>query len=308
MRLTLAFSLALFLAVLDNYCCPQLLAQSPQNPSPMVEHVREHPRLEKKEMPGQRFKLSLGQLFIPEKWSSGSAKPNTNPEANAIRTTKIILAFHCGDWIPEIAVSQLKTPLPCISFQLGSGSAKYAQPFQDDPELLKNLQTQAEEKLSVSVDELILVGWSAGYGAVGELLKSDSTEQLCSSVLLIDGLHASYVDGKPGPSESKLVTDSLQPFLKFASKASKSEKRMIVLHSEIFPGTFASTTETADWLINQLQLKRTAVLKWGPMKTQQLGETHQGKLQIRAFAGNSAPDHVDLLHGMPEFLADLIDR
>lgn len=304
MRSTLFIALGLF-AAHANDRCPQLFAQSSQNPSPMVEHIREHPRLEKKEIPGQRLKLSLGQLFIPEKWASASATPGSS-EATTKPPTKLVLAFHCGNWIPEIAVSQLQTPVPCITFQLGSGSAKYAQPFQDDPELLKLLLTQAEEKLSVTVDELILVGWSAGYGAVGELLKSDSSEQLCSSVLLIDGLHASYVDGKPGPQESKLVTDSLQPFLKFASKASKSEKRMIVLHSEIFPGTFASTTETADWLINQLQLKRTPVLKWGPMRTQQVGETQQGKLQIRAFAGNSAPDHVDLLHGMPEFLADLI--
>lgn len=311
MRLTFAFSLSFFLAILSDRQSPRLLAQSPQNPSPMVEHVREHPRLEKKKVPGQRFKLQLGELFMPEKWDSGSAKPDSNRNENnpnAIRTTKLVLAFHCGNWIPEIAVSQLKTPLPCISFQLGSGSAKYAQPFQDDPKLLKKLLTQAEEKLSVRVDELILVGWSAGYGAVGELLKSDFSAPLCSSVLLIDGLHGSYVDGKPGPQESKLVTDSLQPFLKFASKASKSEKRMIVLHSEIFPGTFASTTETADWLINQLELKRTPVLKWGPMRTQQLGETQQGKLQIRAFAGNSAPDHVDLLHGMPEFLAELVEQ
>ena len=310
MRLTSAFSLAFFLAVLSDSQTQPLLAQSSQNPSPMVEHVREHPRLEKKAVPGQRLKLSLGELFIPEKWDSGSAKPDSDPKENTAsdkRTSKLVLAFHCGNWIPEIAVSQLQTPLPCISFQLGSGSAKYAQPFQDDPELLKKLLTQAEEKLSAKVDELILVSWSAGYGALGELIKADSSEQLCSSVLLIDGLHASYFDGKPGPQESKLVTDSLQPFLKFASKASKSEKRMIVLHSEIFPGTFASTTETADWLINQLKLKRKPVLKWGPMRTQQLGETQQGKLQIRAFAGNSAPDHVDLLHGMPEFLAELVE-
>lgn len=305
MRLTLAISIGLFFAVLVYDCGHQLFAQSSQNPSPMVEHVREHPRLEKNEVPGQRFKLSLGELFIPEQWTSDSAKPDSST-SNAKRTTNLVLAFHCGNWIPEIAVGQLKTPLPCISFQLGSGSGKCAQPFQHDPELLKNLLTQAEDKLSAHVDELILVGWSAGYGAVGELLKTDFSEQLCSSVLLIDGLHASYVDGKPGPQESKLVTDSLQPFLKFATKASKSEKRMILLHSEIFPGTFASTTETADWLIKELQLKRTPVLKWGPMRTQQLGETHQGKLQIRAYAGNSAPDHVDLLHGMPEFLTELI--
>ena len=79
-------------------------------------------------------------------------------------------------------------------------------------------------------------------------------------------------------------------------------KRMIVTHSEIFPGTFASTTETADWLLAQLGVKRKPVVKWGPMQTQQLSETKAGKFWLIGFAGNSAPDHVDQLHSLPEYL------
>lgn len=278
-------------------------AQSAQNPSPMVEHVREHPRLEKSTSPGERRKLSLGELFIPESLQS-VAKLNTTSD---IQQTPLVLAFHCGSWIPELAVSKLDSPLPCISFQIGSGSGKYSKPFQDDPELAGRLIAEAEKQLGKSVSQLILVGWSAGYGSISELLKSKDVVPKVAAVLLIDGLHASYVDGKPGPQESKLVTDSLEPFLSFAKSAADGEKRMIILHSEIFPGTFASTTETADWLINQLQLQRTAILRWGPMKTQQLGEAVRGKLQIRAYAGNSAPDHVDLLHGLPQFLEELIN-
>ena len=38
------------------------------------------------------------------------------------------------------------------------------------------------------------------------------------------------------------------------------------------------------------------------MKTQILSEVHQGKLLLLGFAGNSAPDHVDELHSLPEYL------
>jgi hypothetical protein len=79
-------------------------------------------------------------------------------------------------------------------------------------------------------------------------------------------------------------------------------KRLIVTHSEIFPGTYASTTETADFLLARLGLKRRAVLKWGPMGTQQLSETRAGKFLLLGYAGNSAPDHVDQLHSLPVFL------
>ncbi|MFO0940293.1 MAG: hypothetical protein U0930_05945 [Pirellulales bacterium] len=272
------------------------IAQSSQNPSPMVEHVREHPRLEKTSPPGTRHKLELGELFIPE----STLTTSTSQE------TQLVMVFHCGNWIPELAVSKLSPSLPCVSFQLGSGSGRYSKPFQDDAELANRVIGESEKQIGKRISELILVGWSAGYGSVSEFIQSKTIEPKVTAVLLIDGLHASYADGKPGPQESKLITDSLEPFLSFAKSAAEGRKKMIILHSEIFPGTFASTTETSDWLIKQLELKRTAVLRLGPMRTQQLGETIQGKLQIRAYAGNSAPDHVDLLHGLPEFLDELM--
>jgi acyl-CoA thioesterase-1 len=124
-----------------------------------------------------------------------------------------------------------------------------------------------------------------------------------SFVLLLDGLHAGYEGGRPGPLESKLVTADLEPFVRFARDAAAGKKQLIVTHSEVFPGTFASTTETADYLLREVGVKRTAVLRWGPMGTQQLSEAGRGKLLVAGFAGNSAPDHVDHLHALPEFLA-----
>ena len=73
-------------------------------------------------------------------------------------------------------------------------------------------------------------------------------------------------------------------------------------HTEISPGTFASTTETADWLIRELGLRRRATLRGGPMGTVLLSDTRAGRLRIQGYAGNSAPDHVDLLHALPDLL------
>ena len=275
---------------------PVAWGQSPQNPSPMVEHVREHSRLVRKDPPGQRVKLSQGQLFIPEKLKN-------EKQAGEI---KLLITFHCGNWIPEMATYQLKEPLPCLSLQLGSGSGRYAKPFTDDPKLLEKLLKEIAVHLKRPISSLVLVGWSAGYGSIREIIHISEYESKVSHILLIDGLHTGYIGGKPGPLDSKLETEPLEPFLQFARKAVAGDKRLMILHSEIFPGTFASTTETADWLIGKLQLKRRAVLQWGPMKTQQLGETNSGKMQIRAYAGNSALDHVDLLHGLPEFLPELL--
>ena len=118
-------------------------------------------------------------------------------------------------------------------------------------------------------------------------------------------MHAGYVGGTPGtgPGQSSEVeTDNLQIFLQFARDAVAGRKQMIVTHSEIFPGTYAQTTETADWLLRQLGLKRTAVVRWGPMGTQQLSEARSGRLSVIGFAGNTAPDHVDQLHSLADYL------
>ena len=65
---------------------------------------------------------------------------------------------------------------------------------------------------------------------------------------------------------------------------------------------FASTTETADYLLDAVGLKRAPVLKTGPLQTQQLSDTRRGGLRVIGYAGNSAPDHVDLFHALPDFL------
>jgi hypothetical protein len=88
----------------------------------------------------------------------------------------------------------------------------------------------------------------------------------------------------------------------------RREKRFLVTHSEIFPGTFASTTETADWLLHSLGLRRKPVLRWGPRGMQQLSAVRAGRFELLGFAGNSAPDHIDQLHAMPELLARLLGR
>jgi len=92
----------------------------------------------------------------------------------------------------------------------------------------------------------------------------------------------------------------------YARRAAHGDQRMVVTHSEIFPGTFASTTETTAWMLQSLGLPERPVLKWGPRGLQQISEAKRGHLLVMGFAGNSASDHVDHLHAMPELLRRLM--
>lgn len=263
------------------------MGQMAQNPSPMVEHTREHPRLAKQTPPGRRVDLGLGTLFIPER-------------VKRTRGVRLLWFFHGGDWLPEVAVAHQRN-MAVISVQAGAGSGTYANLFAD-PQRFPKLIAEAEGKSGLKFGEIDLGGWSAGCGALREILKDSTSYQRVSRVLCIDGIHTGYVNGTPGPKESEIDTDSLQVWLQIGRDAMAGKKRLIITHSEIFPGTFASTTETADYLLREWGLKSHAVVKWGPMKTQILSEAKRGRLLVMGFAGNSAPDHVDELHSLPEYL------
>jgi hypothetical protein len=220
---------------------------------------------------------------------------------------RLLIHFHGGHWIPQIAAAAEAeaTGFACLSVQAGSGSGAYARLFEADGTfraLVAEAEAEAEKAANRKFGPVTVSGWSAGCGAIREILRDEANDALLEYVILLDGIHTSYTDGTPGPLESKIETAKLAPFVRFARRAIAGHARMLVTHTTIFPGTFASTTETADWLLREIEVPREAVLRWGPMKTQQLSEARAGLFVLQGFAGNSAPDHVDLLHSLPEFL------
>ncbi len=269
------------------------VAQTPQpaaqNPSPMADTTRVHRRVNQTEVKGRRWTLSVGTLLLPAGARVGATMP-------------LIVHFHGAPWLAEWSAARHNRRTAVISINLGSGSGVYARAFAG-PQRFQELLAEAGKALStegpVRFRPLALTSFSAGYGAVREILKDPANRDLIDAIVLADSLHTSYVpEGKPGP----LDTDLLQPFLEFAHAAVAGGKCMIVSHSEVFPGTFASTTETADYLIESLHLKRRPVLKWGPLGMQQLSEVRRGRLLILGFAGNTAPDHVDHFHALEQWL------
>ena len=252
----------------------------------MVEHSRAHQRLPQQTPPGRREKLELGTLFLPDS-----------------RSGTVLFFFHGGAWLPEVAAA--RNQVAVVTVQGGSGSGSYARLFED-PARFPRLVQEAETRAGRHFARILLGGWSAGCGAIRQILLTPDSYVRVSAVLAIDGIHTGYTDGKPGPLESKIDTANLQIWLQLARDAVAGRKRAIFTHSEIFPGTFASTTETADYLLGQLGLPSRPVLRWGPMGLQQLSEVVSGKFLLIGYAGNSAPDHVDQLHALPVLLKSLL--
>ncbi len=258
----------------------------PQNPSPMVEHTRTHPRLSVPPPEGRHEKLSLGTLFVPAKLQSKSKAP-------------VLFFFHAQGLVPEVAGA--RNNMVVVSAVLGAGSRVYAKPFLD-PSAFGKLLEEAEARAGMRLGPITLAGWSAGCGAIRQIMSTPEYYEKVANTIMIDGIHTSYVSGKPGPLESQIDPEPLQIFIRLARDAMAGKRRVLITHSEIFPGTFASTTETADYILNALRLRPRAVVKWGPMGTQELSQIRAGKFLLIGFAGNSAPDHVDQLQSLPEYL------
>jgi hypothetical protein len=121
------------------------------------------------------------------------------------------------------------------------------------------------------------------------------------SIVLADALHAGYGAERTAAGAGPVVAEDLAPFVEWARDAAAGKKGFLLTHSEVYPGTFASTTETADHLLSTLELERERVLEWGPGGMQLLGRARRGRFELLSFAGNSAPDHVDHAHGLADW-------
>ena len=297
-RLTAAAFGALFAAAPFPVAAQQPM---PQNPSPMVENTRAHERLTQRPLEGavRTFAGPDGkpvELLVP---------PNV-PRAAPF---DLVVHFHGPAWVVHQAVADLDAGMVSAAVHLGAGSGLYDRAFSD-PAAFDSLLARIAREVSAVTGaparhgSVTLTAFSAGHGAVRAILRAPRHFETVQAILLLDGMHTSYIPERTVIAEGGVLdTTNLVAFAEFARAAMRGEKRFVVTHSEIFPGTFASTTETADWLLSALGLRRTPVLRWGPRGMQQLGEVRAGGFELLSFAGNSAPDHVDHLHAMPELLA-----
>lgn len=273
----------------------------PQHPSPMVDYTRPHHRVPIDSIPEAGASVSFpggfqGRLYVPDKWK----------KENSVR---LVVHFHGDRRVAQYAIEQQPVPWVLFHCHWGSGSSAYSRPVQalGASAFLDTVLSAVHKALpGTKIDSIYLSGWSAGYGAVRSMLGDAPTADRIDGILLLDGLHCSYVpEGKVLAEGGAIDSTRMEVFLDWAKRAVAGRKSFLITHSSVFPGAYASTTETADYLLQRLGIRRQPLLAEGPMGMQQTSVARQGKFQVVSFAGNSAPDHVDHYHGMGHFLLRL---
>lgn len=133
-----------------------------------------------------------------------------------------------------------------------------------------------------------LSAWSAGYAAVEDILASPERAAEIDAVLLADGMHSAFMH----PKLRDLPDNALKPFVEFAREAVAGKKFMIVTHSDVTTGEYASTTESADFLLGKLNVSRESVDRSGPLDgMHQVTEATSGNFKLMGFDGGNEKAH-----------------
>lgn len=133
------------------------------------------------------------------------------------------------------------------------------------------------------VGHVALSAWSAGFVGVEAMLAVAPSRDV-DAVILIDGLHAPRTDRAAFEAQ-------LKPFVDYAARAAAGERFMFVGHSSIDPADFASTTESAHYLISKQGGRPQPVRRSDALGLELVEYFTRGNFHVRGYAGNDKADH-----------------
>lgn len=193
-----------------------------------------------------------------------------------------------------LARSEFRGTLVVVNFP-GLSSA-YSKPFADHRKLLDEIIGHAtattDDKATTPNPRIILSSFSAGYGAIREILKSPEHFKRIDAIVTADSIYA----GLDAEAPARVVSpENMSEFLRFAELATKGEKQFVLSHSaQTTP--YASTTETADYLLETLQIARLADSTIQRPLFTQTSKARQGKFTVLGFSGETGQHHMQHLH------------
>jgi hypothetical protein len=232
------------------------------------------------------------QLFIPD-----------HIQSNRDEELLLVIHFHGAAGPVENAVTTTRAPVVLFTLHLAGLSSAYQNVFQDSGcfwWMLDMVLSRLYDELVLlpATDRLIVTSFSAGYGGVRELLRDPDIYASIQALVLADGLHSDL--------EPEAMSTQMQDFLRFANDASRREKVMVLTHSSINPQTYASTTQTADYLLAGLGLQREPVSGSDAIGSQH-SRCDSGYFHLAGYHGETGQDHMRHFHHLEIMLGRVLD-
>jgi hypothetical protein len=226
-------------------------------------------------------------------------------------TASLTVHFHGEPWfvIDEHLRRGLDGPLLVCSF--GQGSSTYAKPFLD-VDRFGRMVAAVERELSGRVRQIDITSFSAGYGAVREILRQDRYVDRIRRVILCDSLYASWDSAATRPgATSRPSEEHMNPFAKFVELAAAGKKTFVLAHSQV-PTPYANTAATAAWVIDHVHapLVRVAPDDTPAARDDRfplLYRADLGHLHVWGYGGTDAQAHLTSVRHLAEIWRALDD-
>ena len=232
------------------------------------------------------------QIFIPETFKPGS------------KGFDLVFHLHGNSKTAETQIKKTEADAILFNIYLGLLSSPYREYFEDSTKFGIILNTVKDTLASSGIvdaneiDDFIITSFSAGYGGVREMLKYERYYRMIDVITLADGLHSDL--------DSALMKKQMKDFTRFAKDATEGEKIMVLTHSNIEPENYASTTETADYLIERVNGERFMVSRKDSIG-RLYSEFHKGNLYIKGYRGDTAEDHMKHLYHIDKMLSKVLE-
>jgi hypothetical protein len=174
--------------------------------------------------------------------------------------------FHGGIWfvIDEHLRRGLNGPLLCAA--LGEGSTVYRKPFEDRQRFSRLIQ-RVESEVNrhyrrgspCRVSAVDISSFSAGYGAVREIVKSPQYVRVIRRIVLSDSMYASYEGEATSKPTSRPAREHIEPWIAFAKEAADGNKTFVLTYSQVPTQSYASSALCAAALCDAIGVPLRAV-------------------------------------------------
>ena len=246
---------------------------------------------------GRQFTLSNAawKVFIPSTY-----KPRSGNVAD------VLVHFH-GDpqtvW-NNAKYAQLNAIVVTVNYS-GLSSA-YTTPFSNASlfqsvldEALTKVRQQADVPDNLQWDQLGVSSFSAGYGAVREILKSAGYRNQIDALLAADSLYATTAgDGTPLDSQ-------MADYKTFATLAKNGQKTFLYSHSQVPTFTYETTGECGDELMQHLGISASVYNVNGLGTLNFYRRAQSGNFKLWGALGTDGDSHLEHLRYIGEFYKQL---
>jgi hypothetical protein len=185
-------------------------------------------------------------------------------------------------------------------------SSAYTTPFSNAA-LFQSLLDEAQTKVRAQADfadnfvwdKLAVSSFSAGYGAVREILKSSTYRNAIDALLAADSLYAT-TDGDGTPLDSQMAN-----YKTFAGLAKNGQKTFLFSHSQVPTYTYETTGECGDELMQYLGISASAYNVGGLGDLDFYRHAKSGNFELWGALGADGDSHLEHLRYIGEFLEEL---